>query len=79
MFTTTSVLNMLGYSTYCGNMQELRVDANGYPHGHVASENEAGYGGADPASAVLFSTRPSLSFLTIRLEQWTSDTPCQFA
>lgn len=32
------------------------MDANGYPLGHVAQENEAGYEGADPASPFYLSS-----------------------
>jgi hypothetical protein len=62
MFTTTIPYNVLEYPSYSGNMQELRVDANGYPHGHVIGENEQGTRGRDPAHIISSPEPPSLIF-----------------
>jgi hypothetical protein len=64
MFTTTIPYNVLEYLSHCGNMQELRVDANGYPHGHVIGENEQGTRGRDPAH-IISSPNAPLSLFTV--------------
>jgi len=65
MFTTTIPYNRLWFYIYSGNVQELRVDANGYPPGHVAIENEAGVRGGGPCFPNFISPPPPLSRISI--------------